>query len=139
MKDETYHAFADRLEECLEERGWSILTLAERAELTYEHARKLVRGLAFPSKRLLTVLCDLLGLHGEEIERLVIADKIRRKYGTIPLEIAGKNPRFERFEHLLPKLTEDQFLDIYAVAEGIVRRSRQRRLSNTNGRRIRST
>lgn len=116
-----------QLQECLEQKGWSIRRLAENAELTYEHARKLVRGIAFPSKRLLKTLCELLGLKYGEMEKLVVGAKIRRKYGTIPMEIAGKNPRFERFEYLLPKLTAEQFEDIYAATEGIIRRNRRQR------------
>ncbi|PSH04374.1 MAG: hypothetical protein CXZ00_05955 [Acidobacteria bacterium] len=43
-------------------------------------------------------LSEILDWDRYDILRLVTADKIEQKHGSIPLEISGKNPELEHFE-----------------------------------------
>jgi transcriptional regulator with XRE-family HTH domain len=111
----------------LEKKGWTVMKLAEELDATYEHVRKIVRGLGFPSKRMLRDICGMLDLNFEQMNKLAIADRIEKRYGTIPTELAGKNPRFTKVERLLPNLTEDQFQILLAQLEGFDRSNRRAR------------
>lgn len=126
--EEALGQFAVALTTAMEEKGWSLRNLSEELDTTYEHLRKLCRGMAFPSKYLLWEgkknICEILGLDREQMRRLVIADKIQSKYGGIPFELSGKNPRFTKIERLLPNLTDDQFESMLGMLEGWDKRNR---------------
>lgn len=49
-------------------------------------------------KLVVKALADALKMRHEELDRLVTADRIRVKFGTIPLELARKNPELEPLE-----------------------------------------
>ena len=119
--------FATAVKARLEEKGWSILHLAKELDITYEHVRRIVHGLAFPSKRFLRDLCEVLQLNFPQMEKFVVSDKIQRRFGTIPLELAGKNPRFVTLERILPHLTDEQFESLPAMAQHMDRRNRELR------------
>ncbi len=91
--------------------------------MTYEHSRKLVRGESFPSKFLLKEICNRLDLNFEAMEKKLVSDKIRKQHGTIPLELAGKDPRFENFEHVLMKLNPLQVEELYVLAHVMAQRN----------------
>jgi len=116
--------FAVAVNNKLEEKGWSVLRLAEELDATYEHVRKIAKGLTFPSMRFLKDLCRVLGLDYGQMARLVVADKIEKKYGGIPAELAGKNPRFTQIERLLPGLSDEQFQTVLGLLQGMDRRNR---------------
>lgn len=124
------HLFGEALLSALRSRDLSIVDLARVMDITYEHGRKLSKGLAFPSKYLLRSLCDKLELNYLEMEKKVTADKIRKKHGTIPLELAGKDPRFENFEHVLVLLEDSQLEDLYVIAKAMVQRNERSRIDN---------
>ena len=65
-----------------------------------EHARNLVRGKAIPSKLMVQALADTLKMNKVELERLATADRIRAKFGKIPLELSGENPELEPLERV---------------------------------------
>lgn len=110
--------FATMVVNRLEEMNWPVMKLAKELETTYEHTRKLTKSAAFPSRLLLKQICSLLKLDFHEMDRLVIADKIQRKYGSIPAELAGKSPRFTEIERLLPNITDEQFEIIKGQLQG---------------------
>ena len=70
-------------------------------------------------------ICDLLELDVKQMNRLAIADRIEKRYGTIPAELAGKDPRFLQFERILPHLTEEQYNMLLAAAQGMDRANRR--------------
>jgi hypothetical protein len=117
--------FAKALEEGLEAKGADIATLARELGTSYEYARQLVRGYTLPGKLLLKNICTVLDLDQEEMRKLVLGDKISKKYGGIPPELTGKDPRFLEIERLLPQLTEEQFDFILGAVDGIARRNRR--------------
>jgi transcriptional regulator with XRE-family HTH domain len=116
--------FAKALSERLEAKNWDIAELARRIDSSYEYGRQLVRGYTFPGKHVLKNICTVLDLDQEEMWKLVVGDKISKKYGGIPAELTGKDPRFLEIERLLPQLTELQFDFIVGAIEGIAKRNR---------------
>jgi hypothetical protein len=116
--------FAKTLEERLEAKGWDIAELARQIDCSYEYGRQLVRGYTFPGKHVLKRICTALALDQEQMRKLVVGDKLSKKYGGIPPELTGKDPRFLEIERLLPQLTEPQFDFIVGAIEGITRRNR---------------
>lgn len=123
-EDKPLGQFATILVDKLEAQQMSVMKLAEDLGRTYEHTRKLVRGLAFPSRYLLKDISKLLKLDDEEMWKLVVSDKIQTKYGGIPEELSGKTPRFTQVERLLPKITEDQFQSLMGMLEGWAKRNK---------------
>jgi len=95
----------------MQTRGLAIKDLAVLLDVTYEHARRLVRGEGVPSRPLIRRLAEALELSFDELNRLATADKIRMKFGTVPLELAGKNPELEPIERVWVHLTHDQKRD----------------------------
>jgi hypothetical protein len=61
------------------------------------------------------------------MEKRLVADKIRKQHGTIPLELAGKDPRFENFEHILSQLNANQVEDLFLIAQAMFERNTLRR------------
>src|SRR5690349_6292058 len=92
----------------MEQQGITMRDLARKLDITYEHVRRVVRGEGIPSKYVLKLFCEALGLNYKEAERLATQDKIMKKYGGIPLEISGKNPALQPIEGAWDALTEDQ-------------------------------
>lgn len=117
--------FAKALSEGLEAKGWDIAELARQIDSSYEYGRQLVRGYTFPGKHVLKSICAVLDLDQEEMRKLVVGDKISKKYGGIPPELTGKDPRFVEIERLLPQLTPEQFETVVGIIEGIARRNRR--------------
>ena len=72
-------------------------------------------------------ICGMLDLDFNQMNKLAVADRIKRRYGTIPTEMAGKNPRFTQLERLLPGLTDEQFNLLLNSAEGFDRANRRQR------------
>jgi hypothetical protein len=117
--------FSHSMLERLEDKGHNVAWLAEQVDATYEHLRKIAKGIAFPSRRLLKDICRVLGLNEEDMWRLVISDKLRDKYGEIPTELAGKSERMLKMERLIDKLTPEQFKILHGMAEGLVNQNRR--------------
>ena len=88
----------------MERKGFSIRALSEKLKTTYEHVRSIVRGNVVPSRYILRELAEVLDINLKELERVTTADKIRVKFGKIPLELSGKNPELEPLERAWPYL-----------------------------------
>jgi ribosome-binding protein aMBF1 (putative translation factor) len=110
--------------EAMNAQGVSIRSLAESLDITYEHARRISRGEAVPSKFILKAVCSLLELDYKELERLATQDKIRKKYGEVSLVLAGKDPTLEPIERAWPKLTDDQKKDAITMITAWAKRNR---------------
>ena len=117
------HLFAEALLSALKTRNLEINEFSKLVDITYEHARKISKGLSFPSKHLLRTICVVLDLSLEQMQRKVTIDKLRKKHGTVPLELAGKDPKFEKFEHLLLLLDDSQIEDLYLIARAMAHRN----------------
>jgi hypothetical protein len=116
--------FSGAIIDALEAKGKSIGWLAEATGITYEHARKLVRGDTFPSKLLLPQIVKVLGLDKQKMQNMVISDRLRKEFGGIPDALAGKTPRMVKIEAVLEKLTDEQFSNLLGMAQGMANMNR---------------
>lgn len=86
-KREFPHLLSERLESRMKEKKIDLLRLSDKVGSTYEHVRKIMRGASFPSKYFLKILCEALDVDFEEAIMLLQVDKLRQRYGFIPLEL----------------------------------------------------
>lgn len=102
--------FAEAVHAALDQKGITTVRFAEILGVSYEHARKLLNSMAFPSTLLLDKICRVLGMDKAEAERILIADRIRHKYGSLSQapEPPARNQRFAKIEGKLSSLTSEQ-------------------------------
>lgn len=129
MKNDAAHKarstrLGDLLSSKMEEQGLSIKDLAEKIGMSYEHFRRIVKGQGIPSPLVLKALCELLGLNYMDAERMVTADRIRKKYGAIPLELSGKKPSLEPIERVWDLLTAEQQQDATTMIQAWAKRTK---------------
>jgi transcriptional regulator with XRE-family HTH domain len=109
----------------------TVKQVAERTGLSYEHIRKLVNGVAYPSKLTLRELCRVLSLDPKRMETLLVADHVEEKYGGIPHALAGKHPELSLLAPTWDLLTPEQKnsfrIQIKSVAEANQRLSASRK------------
>jgi transcriptional regulator with XRE-family HTH domain len=115
----------DVLTEQMQKLKMSIADLAEKLGTSYEHVRGMVKGNTLPSKLMVQALADALKMKCEELNRIVTADRIRVKFGTIPLELAGKNPELEPLERVWKYLSQEHKADLIAQAGAWAKRDRE--------------
>jgi transcriptional regulator with XRE-family HTH domain len=122
---------ARALVERMNELDLTVKRLAERTGLSYEHIRKLVKGVAYPSKLALRELCRVLSLDLKNMETLLVADHIEEKYGGIPHALAGKHPELsllaQSWDLLTPEQKDSFRIQIKSVAEANQRLSASRK------------
>jgi len=100
-------------------------TLAHAVGASYEYVRRVVGGQSVPSKSMVHDLATALKIREDELQRIVTADRIRLKFGTIPLELAGKNPELEPLEMVWSHLSQDHKADLIAQAQAWAKRDRE--------------
>lgn len=125
-EDRTVPRLAEMIKEQMQDRGVTIIDLAKKLDLSYEHARRIVRGM-IPSRFVLKAICEELKLPYKQVLDLANADKITEKYGELPAVMAGKKPSMEPLERVWDDISEDQQKDIIAMAQGWAKRARARR------------
>lgn len=103
----------------------SIADVAKRLGTSYEYVRRIAKGKAVPSESMVKALAGVLRMDATELERHATADRIRFKFGTIPLELAGKNPELEPLERIWNLLTKEHKLDLIAQAQVWAERDRE--------------
>jgi transcriptional regulator with XRE-family HTH domain len=99
--------FGEMLQNAMVDKNMSIRDLATRVGSSYEYVRKLVRGLALPSRYLLGALAPILDLDFEAAQKLIASDKITQRFGMAPLAI-DQNPELEPLQRGWCELTSDQ-------------------------------
>lgn len=109
----------------MQELKLSIAELAEKVGTSYEYVRKIVKGDTVPSEFMVRELSEALKINRAELERLTVADRIRVKFGTIPLELAGKNPELEPLERVWNHLSQEHKADLIAQAQAWAKRDRE--------------
>src|ERR1051325_2733563 len=100
--------FAQAMVEGMNARDLTIRELAEHTGMTYEHIRKLAKGMAYPSKLALREVCRVLDLDVRRMDMLAVADRLEKKYGGIPHELAGHHPELSLLARWWDALTEEQ-------------------------------
>lgn len=103
----------------------SLRDVSTKVGTSYEHVRSIVRGIVVPSDAMAEALAGALKIKKEELQRVITADRIRVKFGTIPLELAGKNPELEPLERVWNHLSQDHKADLIAQARAWAKRDRE--------------
>ena len=94
--------------------------LANRTTISYEHIRKLVRGIAYPSAKATAALSKVLKVPIPELEQLAISDRLQFKYKDSPEKIKGvfnKNPELLPLERIWSFLRSDQKKSVVTFAQ----------------------
>ena len=116
--------FGTGLRSAMDAKGISAKHLADRVNITYEHVRKLIRGDAYPSKALLSLICDALSWDAEKATQLASTDKIERKFGGVPALLAGKNPELVEIERHWEYLNAEQKETVKVLVSALADRNR---------------
>jgi hypothetical protein len=118
--------FAAALDAQINKRRMSVRKLAEKTDSTYEHMRKLARGLALPSRKLINSIAVALSWDADEATQFVVADKIQKNYGAVPIKISGQiNVTLKPFVNLIPQLTDEQRKMFLEQMRAIIRMNRR--------------
>jgi transcriptional regulator with XRE-family HTH domain len=125
--DKTKSQISELIAASMKEKGLSIRQLAEKLDVVYETVRGIVTGNTVPSPYLVKAVADALGEDQKEWEQLAVSDRIRAKWGKIPMEIAGKNPELEPIEREWKHLSEEHKQDIIAMIQTYAKRDRRAR------------
>jgi transcriptional regulator with XRE-family HTH domain len=120
------------------EMGVSISELAERTEVVYETVRRIVSGQQPPSKRLLVDICNVLKLDFDRCNEMLVAEKIKAKFGAVPLRMAKKNPQLQPIEDSWGFLTEQEKAHILTLVD-LYARQRRTKTRNKNAQKTPST
>jgi hypothetical protein len=130
MADETQVSgrFGTSLAQELAKHRMTLRDLSNKTGASYEHCRKLLRGLTFPSRLLLKEICRVVPtLKLEEAEKVVVADKMEHKYGKNAYRAFGHDPRLAQYEQVVPHLTKEQHEQFLAQMKAVARMNRQRK------------
>jgi transcriptional regulator with XRE-family HTH domain len=116
--------FGTALRSAMDAKSVSAKELADRVKITYEHVRKLIRGDAYPSKSLLTLICQTLEWDSDKATQLAHTDKIERKFGGVPALLAGKNPELSDIERHWEYLHDEQKETVKVLVAALADRNR---------------
>ena len=96
-----------------------IKRLADSLSLSYEHARKIVRGLSPPSELLARELARFFGVAPQRFTDLVRKDRFSREYGE-EFEIPASNPGLREIVSAWAKLTDTQKKALLTMLEAFI-------------------
>lgn len=108
----------------LEQHGLSIRDFAIQLDMTYEFARKIIRGESLPSKPMLKQVAAEFEIEVTPLLKDLVADQITKRYGTVPLELAQKKPGMAAIERHWDALTTEQQKDLTDMAISWSKRSK---------------
>ncbi len=98
---------ANRIGDRLAELNWELKEFASRHDITYEHGRRILRGLSLPSRSLLRLISLTLDLSFEEMERLARMDDMRNRYGDVLTDFMRRDPSLSPIESAWASLTDE--------------------------------
>jgi hypothetical protein len=100
---------ARRILQRIKDLHLDVMQAANRIDVEYETLRKVVKGDRPPARRLLRDLCRELNLDFQELEIIVVVDKLRQKHPGALLRIAGlAEPEIIVIARQWPSLSDDQ-------------------------------
>jgi transcriptional regulator with XRE-family HTH domain len=98
-----------RILQRIKDLGLDVTQSASRIYVKYETLRKVVKGDRPPPRRLLRDLCRELNLDFQELETIVVVDKLRQEHPAALLHIAGvAEPEIIAIARQWPSLSDDQ-------------------------------
>jgi transcriptional regulator with XRE-family HTH domain len=119
--------FGNALFHALSEREMSLRDLAAKTDGTYEHMRKITKGIAYPSRLLLKEICKTLHLNLDEMDRLISQDKLQHRYGKNAYAMSSRDPRSARFDEVVPYLSDEQVDMFLTQMKAVTRNNRQKK------------
>lgn len=109
--------FSTAISHALDQKKLSIRDLMEATETTYEHTRRLVKGLAHPSPRLVKDIAKFLDLDAKQLQDFATEDRIVSKYGKSSLRVAGRNPEMQAIDVAWPYLSDSSKATLISMAQ----------------------
>jgi transcriptional regulator with XRE-family HTH domain len=126
MPEQHQTRLAEILTEAMKVKEVSIRDLALATGVTYEHIRRVVRGMNNPATPLLKLICASLQLNETDLMQYAAADELERKYGDVPAILSGKAPDMVMLERYWAHLTPDQKQDLTNLAQQWATRNREK-------------
>lgn len=118
--------FAGLLYDLMDKKELSIKDLAEKVDATYEHIRKMLKGLSFPSTLMMKALARELHVAYDVLAEAATNDRLERRYGVAILnKVTKQSPETAPFSPILPKLTEEQRDSLLSLAKTYERQNRE--------------
>lgn len=110
-----HSTLSELLGRLMRDREVSIRGLASGLGVTYEYARRLVKGEALPSRQSAEGIATFFGLDGVELSRMIDSEKIRRRYPHAGEQVIKSNLPVD-WPLIWGRLTEDQQRDLLLLA-----------------------
>lgn len=120
-KPQNENNFAERLKQLMQEHTppLNLKRLAEEADISYEHARKMARGDTIPTKFIIRTLATFFQVDSSPLEALAESDRYTKKYGKhAPASIF--NPEVAPFAENWCALTETQKIALLSQLQTFV-------------------
>jgi hypothetical protein len=104
----------------MEQQGMSLTDVAKAAEISYEHARRLAKGLTPPSHALTEVVSRLLGFNSAHAWDAAQSDRLQKKFGVQLDRTTSRmeHPRVEECRKMLVALTLVQYQAVVTILRG---------------------
>lgn len=122
--------FATALDRAMREKRITKKNLAAATGISYEHIRKLVKGVAYPSRYAMKEICELLSLDVNKMQQLLVSDRIENKFGGIPHQILGKHPELSLLAPMWDNLTAEQKHIIKMTVKNLAEENVQTRMDS---------
>ena len=112
-KKDTEQSFARLLQKLMDAHDppMGITDLADSIQLSYEHARRLVRGIVVPTRFIAMALAAFFKANFSELEAVAKADAYNRKYGQ-KADASIFNPEVAPFSAAWPMLDDSVKADL---------------------------
>ncbi len=109
IKIESAGRFGTAIHKALIVRELSLVEFSRIIDSNYEFQRKILRGEAFPSDKMLGAMVKPLELDKSAMEVLLAQDRMEKKTGEGAFSAAlGRHKRASEFDAILPHLSEEQ-------------------------------
>jgi hypothetical protein len=119
--------FGNHLLTVMRENDIDLRGLSTKVNSTYEHLRKLVKGLAYPSEYMLDQLDEALkGFNRQHAGELRDVDKSQRRLKNFHA-ITKRNPELDRFEEVWPQLSRTQKDTMFKMLDSLLEGSANER------------
>lgn len=116
--DQIVGKLAAKIQEALEQsEDRSIRGLSQAIKASYEHARKIVRGEAIPTRRLIDDVALYLGLDASHLRSLADQDRLRKQFPDLPTGGTDLPPQLESIQRSWESLKPEQREDLAYLAK----------------------
>jgi transcriptional regulator with XRE-family HTH domain len=112
--------FCSALKKAVESHNLTLTELAQRADSTYEHMRKLTSGRAYPSRAMLRRLCAVLNADFDYWQELYERDKFQKEFGNEIPRCLKVPEEMKSFIRLLRKLSAQGRAVVLAAAKTLL-------------------